>query len=105
MRYPIITRFAASLGLPLCATAALAVAGLSPALAQSSVANSAAIADSTSLGDTEAPVEAPAVTAPPVQGNLMNPNTSVIGWMQASAGHDAHDPAPSAMLKEAELGL
>ncbi len=54
---------------------------------------------------TDTPVAEAPVAAPPVQGNLLNPNTSVIGWMQAAAGHDAHDDAPAALLKEAEVGL
>lgn len=65
-------------------------------------AQDAPVADST-VTDTPT-LDAP-VAAPPVQGNLLNPNTSVIGWMQASAGHDPHDPAASALLKEAEIGL
>lgn len=53
-----------------------------------------------------APESAPPVAAAPAQtGNLLNPNVSVIGWLQGSAGDDPRWHDPAAVLKEAELGL
>lgn len=41
--------------------------------------------------------------------NLLNPNISVIGWLQGEAGRRRLDPgteaSPAAQLKEAELGF
>ena len=72
------------------------------------VPESAAVADSSASMEASTSTDVVpevAVTAPPVQGNFMNPNISVIGWMQGSAGHDSHDATQSVLLKEAELGL
>ncbi len=46
-----------------------------------------------------------AQTAPPPGGNALNPNISVIGWLQGTAGNDDAVSDPAAILKEAEVAV
>jgi hypothetical protein len=86
----------------------LAVTPAGVARAQEPVDSTSVLPDTLSVPpsfESAPPPEPPQAGGIVQTGNVLNPNVSVIGWIQASAGNDESWEDPPVLVKEAELGL